>query len=194
MIESNRMSGAAALLVAAALALSSVRTAAAAAAAAEAEAADADAMLRRRGLGVTLEEALKNLEQGPGNNNQDQLEASPRIVGGTPVALGDYPSYGFNAGPTGLCGGTLVAPDIVLTAAHCEGLFLDGWNQGGIDISGASSVEFAVDEEFPHPDYTEGTEHNDIMLVKLSDLSDAPLQQLNFDPNFPSVVRSVERG
>lgn len=106
---------------------------------------------------------------------------APRIVGGTPANDGDFPSYVFNAG-SGLCGGTLIYPDIVLTAAHCKGIFLDGVLIGGTQISGSGSVYIPVDSEYSHPDYDDVTENNDVMLVKLSSPSSAPLQPLNFDP------------
>jgi secreted trypsin-like serine protease len=44
----------------------------------------------------------------------------------------------------------------------------------------------AVDKEFLHPNYTPGPKLNDIMLVKLSSPSLAPLQPLNFDPSLPT--------
>jgi len=49
---------------------------------------------------------------------------SPRIVGGTPASPGTWPSLAFieNSLPGGgyyLCTGTIVAPNVVLTAGHC---------------------------------------------------------------------------
>jgi secreted trypsin-like serine protease len=41
--------------------------------------------------------------------------AAPAVVGGTPASPREYPWYASIAG----CGGSLVAPDRVLTAAHC---------------------------------------------------------------------------
>ena len=113
------------------------------------------------------------------------VEIQTRIVGGKDVTdLALFPSYGFNAGE-GLCGGTLIHPDIVMTAAHCGTAFKDGWQQGGITINGADSQLVAVAQSVPHPDYDPGTEYNDIMLVKLAEPIAAPLQKLNFDPNVP---------
>jgi len=79
------------------------------------------------------------------------LGISPKIVGGTPAGNGKYPSCGFNAGDVGLCGGTLIHPDIVMTAAHCSKEFADGWYQGGNTVNGAASEFAAVALELPHP-------------------------------------------
>jgi len=110
------------------------------------------------------------------------LEVQLRIVGGKPVNDGStFPSYVFSFGSS-LCGGTLIHPDIVLSAAHCAGVFLDGALVGGTTIDGNSGSTFIpVDSELLHPNYDKSKNENDIMLVKLGNSSSAPLQALNFD-------------
>jgi hypothetical protein len=85
----------------------------------------------------------------------NQGDVEPRIVGGTLVVEGEYPFYAFPAGFL-LCGSTLIHEDILLTAAHCEGAFLDGIIIGGVTIDGSGSTFIGVDLEFQHPDYTPG--------------------------------------
>jgi uncharacterized protein (TIGR03382 family) len=45
--------------------------------------------------------------------------ASAPVVGGTRVADGEWPDVVAVLGPQGLCSGTLIAPDVVITAGHC---------------------------------------------------------------------------
>ena len=122
----------------------------------------------------------------------DKLSSDPRIIGGTPAAQGTYPFYVNTIRPI-LCGGTLIAPDLVLTAAHCGGGFLAGVNVGGTLLDGTNAVEtLAVEAEFPHPDYDEASRLNDIMLVKLAEPSTlAPVVELNFDASIPAVAEVV---
>jgi trypsin len=117
-----------------------------------------------------------------------KLSSDPRIVGGTPAAPGVYPFHVSSIDKVYLCGGTLIAPDIVLTAAHCGDSFLSGVHVGGILLDGTDAVEtLQVDGEYPHPDYDDVTLLNDIMLVKLSTPATlSPIVTLNFDPSIPA--------
>lgn len=50
------------------------------------------------------------------------LGASPEptpIIGGEPTEAGQYPEVVFISHPSGQCSGTLLTPELVLTAAHC---------------------------------------------------------------------------
>lgn len=85
-------------------------------------------------------------------------------------------------GSTGACSGTLVAPDLVITAGHCVGAvlgdtprrelsdlhFVAGWNRG--DYAGHSTAA----EVIPHPDYVPGsmtalTVRNDVAFIRLAE-------------------------
>jgi hypothetical protein len=128
------------------------------------------------------------------------LDASTRIVGGEEVGnVNTYPWFVQGLG----CAGTLIADDIVLTAAHCQGQggpfgytvllnslrnYFDVFYDASLMPDGA--VEISVDLQRPHPGYgvNANSEAFDFMIVKLTDgVPNAQLVTLNEDGDSPAV-------
>jgi transmembrane serine protease 13 len=114
----------------------------------------------------------------------------PRIIGGSNARQDRYPYFVSLVDFTGAhtCGGSLVAPDIVLTAGHCQGAtrraHVGRWNRqdGNGDDYDDIAIEFP---EYPHPEYSDEGFPNDFMIVKLSRQSSEPIVMLNGNPNLP---------
>jgi len=107
-----------------------------------------------------------------------------RIVGGTPVGARERPflvslqtDYGSH-----FCGGSLIAPNWILTAAHCTqsspGLVRVGLHRLS-DSSNECVQTRAVLQTINHPFYNTDTLANDISLLQLSSAVDYPPVTLN---------------
>merc|ERR1719461_2298212 len=83
----------------------------------------------------------------------------------------------------GGCGASLVAPNTLLSAAHCASLFTPGRQirLGAHDIADPTEdVEFfSVEEAISHPNYNANTFDNDFMMIKLNGPSTKQVVQLD---------------
>jgi secreted trypsin-like serine protease len=108
-------------------------------------------------------------------------DLTERIVGGTPAAAREFPSFVWADG----CGGSLIRSDIVLTAAHCADTYESSKVRIG-NIRLNKGKQYEVETVIVHPDYDYDTNQNDIAIVKLVCASRAPIQKLNFNSTTPS--------
>jgi len=124
--------------------------------------------------------------------NTSIVGSDPKIIGGTSVS-GPH-LYPFFASITSMdkfiCGATLVAPDLLLTAGHCTeaypiggGAIVDAWQYEQVT---PGAVEVFVIDQLLYPGWTSFL-YDDLLLLKISPAvtSITPVE-LNFDPSIPS--------
>jgi hypothetical protein len=121
---------------------------------------------------------VKRQQRARGSINPKILDKneiiSPKIVNGEEVEAGTYPWFvSLRVGADYVCGGFLVAPQFVLTAAHCLWLPpVDNVVVGALCRNsgncGQDYEEFAIEDSFFHPGYDPSTTDNDFALLKLS--------------------------
>jgi len=99
--------------------------------------------------------------------SQDDIDGL--IIGGEPVKPPfKYPYMVFG----NLCGASLISANVLLSAAHCAGVF-DNVQIGRHDLNDNTEKyeTFRVVEEVPHPLYDETTNDYDLMLLRIDGAS-----------------------
>ncbi|MBV8932060.1 MAG: serine protease [Kutzneria sp.] len=103
----------------------------------------------------------------------EQPSAHPSVVGGTQASTSTYPFMVFLTNTTGFqfCGGTLVKPNKVVTAAHCTinqtaaGIRVVA---GRDDKQSTAGIVANVSKIWIHPSYTDATVGSDVSVLTLS--------------------------
>jgi trypsin len=111
-----------------------------------------------------------------------------RIIGGQNVQEGRYPYNVALVDPIGqlICGGTLVAPDVVLTVVYCEGYsraHVGRTNRANADPTTFDDLNIIV--QYNHP-FSSGAGPFEYKLLKLERPSSRTPIKLNTNPSIPN--------
>ena len=122
------------------------------------------------------------------------------IVGGGPAVHGKYDAVVWSGGDLGWgCGGAMIAPDVFLTAAHCQSAFesaggayvgaywLNATSRHTPSENGGTFYKLSV--LLPHPRHKEPD--NDVMLVQLKHANVETPYEINRQREFPQVGEEV---
>lgn len=127
-------------------------------------------------------------------NMQSNRKLNTRIIGGS-EATEDRFSYAVSIKDHigHFCGGSLIAKDVVLTAAHCKGGQYDVVI-GRHDLNDRDGEAIAMKKEVPHPNYDSQSTNNDFMLVFLerpAAIGNNDLVSLNSQHSIPRTGQRV---
>eukprot|EP00521_Asterionellopsis_glacialis_P011232 CAMPEP_0195294664 /NCGR_PEP_ID=MMETSP0707-20130614/15666_1 /TAXON_ID=33640 /ORGANISM="Asterionellopsis glacialis, Strain CCMP134" /LENGTH=617 /DNA_ID=CAMNT_0040355701 /DNA_START=142 /DNA_END=1995 /DNA_ORIENTATION=+ len=133
-------------------------------------------------------EAKFTAKSAPTNVRELERDASFRIIGGVRAPQDRYPYMASLETPSRshICGGSLVARDFIITAAHCKEDFkYISVGQYDRRSNHASTEDFDISKHFQHELYDPTTYAYDYLLVKLSGKSTHEPVRLNVNRNVP---------
>lgn len=115
-----------------------------------------------------------------------------RIVGGSAADRGEYPYFVSWGG----CAASLIAPDVILSAAHCSGIgdnsVIVGAYQKWWGQTSGDAEQRTISERRRHPDYDGSTFENDFLVMKLTEpITNAKPVALNSLSTTPGVDETV---
>jgi trypsin len=125
------------------------------------------------------------------NNVGRALQVTPRISGGTITDRLEYPFFATLVGSR-ICGATLIHPDILLSAGHCQRafaaepmVFVGAHEVDGMHVT-ADATRVIV-RQYQYPDINFVSWDNDLTLFQLDrPVNSLPPVQLNSDSDVPS--------
>lgn len=128
-------------------------------------------------------------------SHMEKSHITPRIINGMSAQRGRYP-YIVSLTHKGehRCGGSLIAPDIILSAAHCatEDIQIDGAMIGRYDLEDNTEVyeHFVIESTKNHPKFSSNGHslNYDFMLVKIYGTSKYSAVKINGNPKYPSLA------
>jgi trypsin len=122
------------------------------------------------------------------NKDVTALYPSPLIIGGRTTDSGEYPYFVTTVSST--CGATLIHPDIMLTAAHCQKVLATtrvvyvGAHE--LHTLATTAERRTLIRQYPHPDNSAIAFQNDVMLFQLNQpVNTLPVVTLNSDSDVP---------
>jgi uncharacterized protein (TIGR03382 family) len=118
-----------------------------------------------------------------------QGESSDAVVGGSTVPPGQWPDAVAVLGTNGTCTGTLIAPDVVLTAGHCAGINPTQVIANTVDYSQSGGIRIQVAKTEAYPNWQ--AEYDVAVLVLASPIEGVAPRKVGTSCTFRDFTRST---